>query len=652
MAGEMILIVEDEAVIAMDLQGLLEQLGYRAPTIAADADEALAAAAAARPDLVLLDINLGGGRDGISVAEELRRRWELPVIFLTAHADAATVSRAKAVQPYHYLLKPFAERELAIAVELALAKSASDQALRASEQRFATTLRAIAEGVIVADAAGRISFVNPVAEQLTGWRLSEAVGNALATVLVTEAAEERRPLAELASQVMRERRAPDRCGEVTLIRRDGARRIISLSLAPIVDAVDEVSGVVVVFRDETARRALEDERRAMERKLLETQRRESLGMLAGGIAHDFNNLLSIVQGQIDLAMLDLKPDTTLYHALQQALTGLHRAADLASQMLAYSGRGHMLMEPLDLNALVHDVNTLLYGSLARHTTVILQLADDLPTISGDATQIRQVVLNLLTNAAEAASGADSQITVTTRLESLSAEQLQHYNHGDELAAGRYICLEVRDHGCGMDAATLVRIFDPFFTTKRVGRGLGLAAVHGIVRGHRGAIQVSSTPNMGTSFRVVLPAQTAGLSGIRAPALAATPAASSADSRGALLVVDDEAGVRDILARYLKRMGFVVVVAESGQAALERLAGGITHLQGLLIDLTMPGMGGDQLAAQVRADFPGIPIMLMSGYRAEEVTAQYAELGMTGFLQKPFRYDTLNAALTTMLGESK
>lgn len=651
MPGEHILIVEDEAVIAMDMQSLLESLGYHVPFIAADAAETFGAVRVARPDLVLLDINLGSGPDGISVAEELQRRWELPIIFLTAHADAATIGRAKALQPYHYLLKPFAERELAIAVELALLKSQSDRALRASEQRFATTLHAIADGVVVSDAAGRISFMNPVAAQLTAWPVEQALGHALVKVFVSIHGASGHPLADAVEQMLQASHAPQQLNDLTLLRRDGTQRIVSASLAPLLELGDQVRGVVIVLRDETERHQMEAERQAMERKLLETQRRESLGLLAGGIAHDFNNLLSVVQGQIELAMLDLTSDSPIYASLQHAFTGLRRAADLAGQMLAYSGRGHMLMEQINLNTIVADVTNLLHGNLAKHTQVQLCLAPELPALQGDATQLRQVVMNLLTNAAEAFTRSDGLIRISTKLIQCAPAQLAHYLHGDELSPGWYVVLEVRDEGCGMDAATLARIFDPFFTTKRTGRGLGLAAVQGIIRGHGGALHVASMAHVGTTFRIIFPALLASEPNLSEPQVqASTPTPPVARRRldGTILVVDDEAGVRTVLTRYLERMGFSVITAESGLVALDRLAGGIPKLRGMLIDLTMPGMSGDQLATHVRRIYPGTPIMLMSGYRAEEIAAQYAELELKGFLQKPFRYDTLHAALVAML----
>ncbi|PDW03628.1 ATP-binding response regulator [Candidatus Viridilinea mediisalina] len=651
MPGERILIVEDEAVIAMDMQGLLESLGYQVPIIAGDAQETFAAVQRARPDLVLLDIHLGSGPDGITIAEELQHHWELPIIFLTAHADAATIGRAKALQPYHYLLKPFAERELAIAVELALLKSQSDRALRASEQRFATTLQAIADGVVVSDAAGHVSFMNPVAAQLTGWPVAQALGQPLAEVLVAHHAPSDTSLASLVAQALHLPANTNHLDDLSLTSRTSSQHAVSASLAPLLELPQVVSGVVVVLRDETARRAMQAERQSMERKLLETQRRESLGLLAGGIAHDFNNLLSVVQGQIELAMLDLNSASPIYASLQQAFTGLRRAADLAGQMLAYSGRGHMLMEALDLNALVSDVVALLRGNLAKRTQVELELAEALPPLQGDATQVRQVVMNLLTNAAEAFTSSDGLIHVSTKLIECTPEQLGTYVHGDELDGGWYLALEVRDGGCGMDAATMARIFDPFFTTKRMGRGLGLAAVHGIIRGHGGAIYVASAPTRGTTFRAIFPALLAAAPGLSAPTAqeetAEQPVASS-NLSGTILVVDDEAGIRTILARYLERMGFNVITAENGLVALDRLAAGIPKLRGILIDLTMPGMSGDQLATHVRRIYPGTPIMLMSGYRAEEIAAQYANLELKGFLQKPFRYDTLRAALMVML----
>lgn len=499
-----ILIVEDEAVIARDLQLLLEDLSYRVPAIAATAREALAHITAFAPDLILLDIRLADGSDGITVAEMIRDHWAIPVVFLTAHADAVTVARAQATAPYGYLLKPFQDREVAITVQLALAKSRSDQQLRASERLFATTLHSIAEGVLITDTAGRIAFLNPAAEGLTGWVQPDAVGLHLTDVLVVQDTAGGAPLGELVTNVMTQGHSLTLPEGSTLQPRTGAVRQIADSIAPLIDTVGEPRGVVIVVQDVTAARAAAAAQQALERKLVETQRLESLGLLASGIAHDFRNILTSVSGYVEIARELAPADSALRAPLARASSGIDQATSLTTQLMAYAGKGELRLGAVALNTVVYEVLDLLHGTLVRCAELELTLAAALPPVRGDSTQLRQVVLNLLTNAAESITAPSGQITVSTELVELPPALRAQLLFGAEAAPGPFICLTVSDTGSGMSPATVAQMFDPFFTTKVTGRGLGLAAVQGIVRRHQGALRVSSALGQGTTVAIYLP----------------------------------------------------------------------------------------------------------------------------------------------------
>ncbi|MEI8308041.1 MAG: ATP-binding protein [Chloroflexales bacterium] len=504
MTSKTILIVEDEAVIARDLQFLLEDLGYCVSAIATTADEALMHIGASLPDLVLLDIRLADGSDGITVAETILTHWEIPVIFLTAHADAATVARAAATVPYGYLLKPFHEREVAIGVQMALAKSASDQRLRVNERLFSTTLHSIAEGIIIIDATSRVAFLNPAAESLTGWSRHEAVGRSLTDVFVVQSVDGCAPISVLIGVAMEQGRImtlPENC---TMIPRTGAVRYVANSIALLVDAIGRVQGAVIVFQDVTAQRDAAAAHQALESKLVEAQRLESLGLLAGSIAHDFNNILTSVLGHVDLA-IDLLPtgsEANVY--LARASSGIWQAASLTKQLMTYAGKDEIHMGAVSLNTIVSELIDLLHGSLMRSVDLHVNLEANLPPVRGDSTQIRQVAMNLLINAAESSTKITSQVTVSTSLAELTPALREHLVFGDVAAPGPHLCLSVCDTGDGMAPATLTKIFDPFFTTKITGRGLGLAAVQGIVRQHRGALRVTSAVGQGTTFEVFLP----------------------------------------------------------------------------------------------------------------------------------------------------
>ncbi|MEI7643280.1 MAG: ATP-binding protein [Chloroflexales bacterium] len=504
MIAESILIVEDEAVIARDLQMLLEDLGYCVSAIAATADEALASISAAVPDLVLMDIRLADGSDGITVAATILARWEIPVVFLTAHADPATVMRAQATSPYGYLLKPFDERVVGICVQLALAKSATDRQLRASERLFATTLRSIAEGVIITDAASQIAFLNPAAEDLTGWTQRDAVGRPITEVCVVQAPDGGAPLGDLVTAVLAQGQINALPDGSVLLPRDGELRQVADSIAPLVDALGDRWGTVMVVQDVTAQRAAAAAHQDLERKLVEMQRVESLGMLASGIAHDFNNILASVLAYTEMAQESVHADSNVQGQLMRAISGIHQAAGLIQQLLTYAGKGKIRIGPVALNPVVQELIDLLRGSFIRSIEIYLEFAVALPPVLGDSTQIRQVVLNLLTNAAEAIGDKPGQITVTTSLVELTPALRETLVFGAEAAPGPHACLRICDTGSGMEPATLAKIFDPFFTTKVAGRGLGLASVLGIVRQHQGALQVTSVVGQGTTFEIFLP----------------------------------------------------------------------------------------------------------------------------------------------------
>jgi PAS domain S-box-containing protein len=388
-------------------------------------------------------------------------------------------------------------------------------------------------------------------------------------------------------------------------------------------------------RDITERRRNEAERVAMEEKLRETQKLESLGLLAGGIAHDFNNLLTGILGHANLARRSTVP-SEIDACLEQVEQSTERAADLCGQMLAYAGKGRFEIGHVDLSAVVHETTSLLRASIGRTVRLELQLATGLPIVEGDLTQIRQIIMNLVLNGAEAAEGKTGAIRVTTGVVNADAAYLATTHLSPDLPAGRYVFLEVTDNGRGMSLDTQARIFDPFFSTKFTGRGLGLAAVLGIVRGHSGALKVESHEGIGTTFRLLLPASTV------AAATQASPVEAPPiwHGRGVALVVDDEPSVRHVATRMLISMGLEVVAAASAVEAVQILRERPASFAVILLDLTMPGARGDETFRELRAINDDVPIILMSGYSHQEAATHFEGEELSGFLQKPFRLERL------------
>jgi two-component system cell cycle sensor histidine kinase/response regulator CckA len=431
-------------------------------------------------------------------------------------------------------------------------------------------------------------------------------------------------------------------------RQDGRIIDVLLSSSALVPG-DVARGTIFTALDITERKRAERERIELESHMRQAQKLESLGVLAGGIAHDFNNLLMAIMGNVDLALLDLTSVSPgREHLLEIQATAL-RAADLCNQMLAYSGRGKFVIEPLDVSELVREMAHLLDVSVSKNARLRYQLADDLPAVAADATQIRQIVMNLIINASEAVGGSPGVITVTTGVADCDREYLHGCVAADGLAAGRYVFFEVADTGIGMDEETVARVFDPFFTTKFTGRGLGMAAVLGIVRGHRGAIRVFSEPDGGTTFKVLLPIQDG-------PELVARTRTEPADEdwrgEGTVLLVDDEEMLRTLGTKMLKRMGFEVLTAADGREAISVFQDHADIIVCVILDLTMPHMDGAQAFRELRRLRPDARILMSSGFTEQEVTQRFAGQGLAGFIQKPYQMDQLRAELRKVIAEEE
>ena len=372
-------------------------------------------------------------------------------------------------------------------------------------------------------------------------------------------------------------------------------------------------------------------------RLQHAQRMESLGLLAGGIAHDFNNLLVGVLGYADLALNELGPTSPARPLIEEARKSGERAADLCNQMLAYSGRGKFLVENIDLNDIVEDIRQLLEMVISKKVALQHKCSSGIPSISADETQIRQVIMNLVINASEAIGDESGVIAIATGAMECDRAYLDlAYVPAADAKEGNYIYVEVSDTGCGLDAAALDRIFDPFFTTKMTGRGLGLAAVLGIIRSHGGAIKVCSEPGAGTTIKVLFPA-------IDEPAPNRPTRTGSHEKwrgDGTILLVDDDETVLKIARIMLEEAGFRVRTAANGLEGLEVFAAHTEEITCVVLDLMMPQMDGSEAFREMRRLRPNVRVVLSSGYSDYDVTARFAGQGLAGFLKKPYRSSQL------------
>jgi PAS domain S-box-containing protein len=399
----------------------------------------------------------------------------------------------------------------------------------------------------------------------------------------------------------------------------------------------------VTWRDLTEWRAAEERRLSLEAQVQQAQKLESLGVLAGGIAHDFNNLLTAVLGNLNLAQGALGEAGVAGPYLDSAEAAVLKAASLTQQMLAYSGKGRFVVKRHDLNGLIREMTHLLQVSLPKKAVLRLDLAESLAPFEADGAQFQQVIMNLVTNAADALEDQEGSIVITSGAEVLDARSIAAAFPTQNLVPGPFLTLEVADSGCGMPPAVLSRIFDPFYTTKASGRGLGLSAMQGILRGHHAGLRIHSSPGAGSRFKVYFPAAPG------AAHLEPEPAAlREGRFQGTVLLVDDEPSIRETLTAALEDMGFQVLAARDGMEALERFTEAPGAIDLVFMDLTMPRMDGREAFVAMRRVAPELRVILTSGYNELESVRDFIGQGLAGFIQKPYTLKALRKVIQESL----
>ena len=389
--------------------------------------------------------------------------------------------------------------------------------------------------------------------------------------------------------------------------------------------------VSIIQADITEQKRLEEEARSFQEKMLETARLESVGVLAGGIAHDFNNLLTGILGNASLVYDQLSPSSPLRPRVKDVVTASQRAAELTRQLLAYAGKGRFLLEKVDLNSLLQEIARLARMAIPGSAQLTIQVGDEL-RIEGDSGQLHQLLMNLIINGAEAiADRSGGLVTVSATRERLDSEAIAALIGPETITPGDYAVIEVQDNGVGMSRETLAHIFDPFFTTKFTGRGLGLAAAMGIVRGHKGAIKVYSEIGSGSTFRVYLPTTGSGGDAVDredAPA-------GELMGTGLILVIDDEESVRNTARNTLEFYGYTVIEAENGRQGVEAFVEQAEKISLVLLDLTMPVMNGEEALQRIRNIRPRVPVIVSSGFNETEALRRFGSGSASAFLQKPY-----------------
>jgi PAS domain S-box-containing protein len=632
--GGRILVVDDDRDNREILARRLEREGFAAAT-EPDGSSALARLEREDFDLVLLDIFMPG-MDGFQVLSEMKRRPELrdvPVIVLSALDDQENTVRSIEMGAEDFVAKPFDTVVLRARIGAILRRRRAEAERAEMAESLQLLLESTGEGVFGQDSEGRCVFVNRAGLEMLRCSREDLIGRDLhAAIHHTRPDGTPYPAEVCPIRTVLRTGEPKRGRDETLYRPDGSSFPIEFSAHPI-RRDGRCDGVVVTFIDIT-------EKKRSEENLLQSAKLESLGVLAGGIAHDFNNILTGILGNASLALESMPKSDANRDLLTEVVNAGERAADLTRQMLAFAGKGQFVVEPVDLSKAIQDIGELLAATLPKPAKLHLNLARQLSPVEADSRQIQQLIFNLVINAGEAIGERSGMVTIETGVRDLPEGAPGEPSFG-RLAPGRYVFASVEDTGDGMDTKTRARIFDPFFSTKFTGRGLGLAAAMGIARAHRGAILVESEPGKGSRFEVLLPA-------IRSAGLLEAPPDAAA-RRATILVVDDEEIVRRAATSVLERKGYGVLLAENGQQAIDLFRERAGDIALVVLDLTMPVMGGEEAARQLQTIRADVPILVSSGYNEHEVARRFSGARVAGYLRKPYTASTLLERIKAVVG---
>ncbi|MFO0879052.1 MAG: response regulator [Gemmataceae bacterium] len=633
MTAARILIVEDELIIAQGIERQLRLLEYDVTGLASTGEQALQLAEQTRPDLVLMDIQLGSAMDGITAADLIRQRYNLPVVFLTAHSDESTLRRARATKPFGYIVKPFEEKDLHTSIEIGLERHRTEQRVRESEEWLAATLDSIGEGVLATDQAARVRLLNPVAEQVLGWTQAEAFERDLHEIFCLLDEKTRQPRVNPAIAALQRGGRVPVAANTLLLSRQGKEYPIEASAAPVRDANQAIVGAVLVFRDISERRRLEAE-------LRQIQKLEALGRLAGGIAHNFNNILTIIIGFSELLLRNDLPLTDQHSYAKHIHAAARRAALLTEQIMAFSRKQILKPVLLHLSSHIATLVPAIQQHLGDQIQLLTQLTEDPGLVRADPSQLGQVIMQLAANARDALAGQPGgRLVITTAIVTRSVEEAQRH---PEIPPGRFVLLTISDNGPGIPPSVLEHLFEPFFTTKGPGKGtgLGLATAHGIIRQSEGFIDVSSAPGQGTSFRVFLPL-------VEGPGAPPSIRPSQLIQTGQMvLLVEDEDTIRQIARTVLEQNSYTVLEASDGLTAAQLAESHAGTIDLLITDLRLPRLSGQELAMRLAAARPRMRVLFISGYSDDELPP--LDPALCDFLAKPFNLAALRDKVRGLL----
>ena len=632
MTPAQVLIVEDEKIVAADIRENLRSLGYSVPAVISSGEEAISEASQNHPDLVLMDIQLKGRIDGIEAARLVQGRLNIPVVFITAFADDATIQRAKSTDPYGYIVKPFGKKELQTTIQIALHKHRSERRLRTSEEWLMSLIKSMGEGVIAVDATGTICLMNPAAEAITGGSLEATLG-AHWTDVIEFSAHGRATFDNPFSLALGEAKTVHLPDCLVRFTRTGRKAALAGSIAPIAAHASEASGAVFAFRDQT-------ELQRLERQYQRTRHLEALQTMAGGVAHNLNNTLMIISGYGEALIRHFPEDHPGLRDVRMIQKSTERASAFTHQLLSFSRRLPADPTVLSVNEIVTDSEHMLRHVLGEGIEMVLNLDPGIGKIEMDSGHLQQVLMSLALNARDAMPLGG---TLSVRTSNVDVD-LALASKFVEVPPGPYICLEVTDSGIGMDNTIQSQIFDPYFTTKErtKGSGLGLAAAYGMVQQAGGHIWFESEPGTGTRFSIYLPRFEKREGTLQRDAHRA--------NRGneTVLVVEDKPDIRLLIRETLLYLGYRVLEATSGGEALKLCQQTEDRIHLVVTDILMPSMSGPQLVSHLTSLCADLRVLFVSSYSQYILEHHGALEPGSAILQKPFTAERLAASVREIL----
>ncbi|MFH0782854.1 MAG: response regulator [Pseudomonadota bacterium] len=631
------LIVEDEFVVAENLRTELQLMGYEVVGMAFSGAEALELARQKRPDLVLMDIKLREGMDGIETAIHLRQELDIPSFFLTAFSNESFLERAKLADPLGYLIKPFERNGLRASLEMAHYKARLEHLLKESESRFRSMFENSPVAYLALDEHNSCLDLNAEFRKLLGYNRDELIGrNFLEFCPSDKWHMYLQEFAKLKDSGRLEAELEVVCKDNTLLT-----VVLQGRIQPGIDG--KTLKTHCILHNISERKRIEEERRQFKYRIQQAQKAESLGRMAGAVAHHFNNMLNVVMGNLELFMMDLPRQSHSTAYITEAMKASRKAAEMSRLMLTYLGQTIAKKERLDFAKVVEETQSLLSASIPGNVHVRTECSTLGVMIDADRVHIQQILNNLFSNAVEAIGEREGDITITVETGDIERiKKLQIFPMDWQPKEKNYICLSVADTGPGLDAATIEKIFDPFYTTKFTGRGMGLSVVLGLTQTYEGVVTVENTDRAGAVFRVYFPV----VAGDEFPCRQEAHVPMQIKGSGLVLVVDDEPLVRDLARTMLERqLGYTVIVADDGRKAIGMFQAQKDDFRFVLLDLSMPGMNGWQTLTAIRKIQPGIPVILASGFdEALVMRGKHPELPQA-FLQKPYQLSELKAAIS-------